>query len=233
MMLMSSLFILPGCSTSYPVTSDTYYSNPDWAPPYYTGVRYYYFPDEEMYYDLSMRQFVYFSNSQWFFSTGLPPYCSGYDLYNGFVIALNVNVYRPWLHHRYYLSHYPRYYYRNYYKGNEWAGMRGFNENVNKPLYTNNGTNNSWSDKIRNNPNTVPQKEKQPGWNVPPAKETAPSGNWKKIGQPVKVKPPMREDRRSNNWGERVNSNPNPGGSSNSNPGNKKEEKSWGKRISR
>ncbi|MFZ4456383.1 MAG: hypothetical protein ACOYOT_09195 [Bacteroidales bacterium] len=112
------------------------YDNPAWAPTYYGGVRYYYFPDLEVYYDLQNRDFVYLSDGRWLFSRELPPFYSDYDLYHSYVISLNVNVFQPWRHHHFYISNYPRYYYRNYYKHDrDYDGIRGFNENDRHPIY--------------------------------------------------------------------------------------------------
>jgi len=110
------------------------YVNPPWAPPYYAGVRYYYFPDLELYYDLADGDFVFLSNGRWYFSRELPPFYSEFDLNNAFVISLNVSVFQPWRHHQFYISHYPRYYYRNFYR-NDHQRMRGFNENERRPIY--------------------------------------------------------------------------------------------------
>src|ERR1035437_4220920 len=91
------------------------YDNPQWAPPYYQGVRYYYLPDIETYYDINSQEFVYLYNGQWCFSRECPFLNTGFDLNNSFAIALDVNVFQPWMHHHYYVSHYPRYYYKDYY----------------------------------------------------------------------------------------------------------------------
>jgi hypothetical protein len=131
--------ILTGCVTSLDSATNrspviVQYENPQWAPSYHSGVRYYYFPDLELYYDLSNRDYIFLNNGQWFFSRNLPPMYADYDLYNGFVISLNVKVYQPWRHHQFYVSNYPRYYYRNYYK-NEHQWVRGFGENDRRPIY--------------------------------------------------------------------------------------------------
>jgi hypothetical protein len=76
---------LTGCDTASPVSAGIHYTNPAWAPPYYTGVRYYYLPDIEVYYDLSGQEFVYLDNGQWLFSPGLPEVYGGYDLLTGFM----------------------------------------------------------------------------------------------------------------------------------------------------
>lgn len=112
------------------------YENPTWAPVYHPGVRYYYFPDLEVYYDLQNRDFVYLNNGRWLFSRELPPFYSDYDLYNSHVISLNVKVYQPWHHHHYYISSYPRFYYKSYYrKHKDCDWIRGFNENDRHPIY--------------------------------------------------------------------------------------------------
>ena len=189
-----SLYGLPGCGTPSYMTSGVHYTNPSWAPPYYTGVRYYYFPDIEAYYDLTDQQFVYLDNGQWFFSPVLPPLYAGYDLYTGYVISLNVNVYRPWLHHQYYISHYPRYYYRSIYRNTDVVNIRGVSENEKKPVYWKQEDRNRINDLRKNDkPMNKPDMYKQP---------QPPVYNGKKIGQTVKVKPEMREKKPTRKKGD-------------------------------
>ena len=116
-------------------STEVSYTNPSWAPPYYQGVRYYYLPDIETYYDLSTGEFVYLNDGQWSYSQDLPSIYSGYDLDNCFTVALDYNVYQPWMHHQYYVSHYPRYYYRDYYDHSNIPNVRGFNENNKSAIY--------------------------------------------------------------------------------------------------
>ncbi len=111
------------------------YENPQWAPPYYQGVRYYYLPDIETYYDINSREFVYLYNGQWCFSRECPFLNTGFDLNNSFAIALDINVFQPWMHHHYYVSHYPRYYYKDYYDHSNIPYVRGFNENSRSAFY--------------------------------------------------------------------------------------------------
>lgn len=110
------------------------YSNvvvPDWAPPYDNPnlVRYYYFPDIEVYYDVWNQDFVYLEDGDWVFSAALPAIYAGFDLYDCFIVVLDYRVYEPWMHHHYYVSHYPRYYYRSFYNVSNTYEIRGFNEN--------------------------------------------------------------------------------------------------------
>lgn len=188
------------------------YVNPPWAPPYVAGVRYYYLPDIEAYYDLSNQDFVYLDNGQWLFSRTLPSLYSWYDLYNGFTIALNVDVFQPWMHNQYYVSHYPRYYYHNKYNDSDLRRIRGFNENGAKPFYRDqenrnfgNGVRNE--NRTGNNPviNNRPENNRRPNnnnQNNRPA-NTHPEATrppqkvgyyGKDIGRPVKVQPHMREN---------------------------------------
>ena len=136
---------------------------------------------------------MYLDNGQWFFSSVLPPLYAGYDLYTGFVISLNVNVYQPWMHHQYYISHYPRYYYHSTYR-NDFANIRGFNENEKKPVYWRQEDRTRINDLRKNDkPLIKPDVHKQP---------QQPVYRGKIIGQPVKVKPEMKEKKPTRKSGD-------------------------------
>lgn len=185
-----------GCGTTSYVSAGVgsqQYINPPWAPPYVAGVRYYYLPDIEVYYDLSNQDFVYLDDGQWLFSSTLPSIYRGYDLYDGFTVALNVGVFQPWMHNQYYVSHYPRYYYRNKYNDNDQGRIRGFNENGAKPFY--------WTQEDRGRMNQLRNTNRPVTNNRPvnthPAATRPPQrvGYYgRDIGQPVKVQPHMREN---------------------------------------
>jgi len=149
--ILLSVFIFNGCNLySYvPSGVQTSYENPQWAPPYYEGARYYYLPDIESYYDLSMNEFITLNNGRWYYSSSIPSMYSGYDLNDCFLVVLNNNVYEPWMHHQYYVSHYPRYYYRDYYDRSNYPYVRGFNENLRSAFYwgeNESGRARSWDD---------------------------------------------------------------------------------------
>ena len=241
---ITSLFFAMGCETSASAVQSESYSNPSWAPAYSPGVRYYYMPDIESYYDLQNKDFVYLNNGQWLFSNDLPPMYSDYDLNFGFAISLNNGVFQPWMHHQYYVSNYPRYYYRNVYKNYDNDGIRGFNENEHKPYYKNpDQRNKTYNVRPNEKPTEIPNRNDDvhrnlpPPQNVPqqtpdrngdihknapqlmlPQKSPTPIGDWhgnppqqnppvfsrqpqktnyygKNIGQPVIVRPNMRESR--------------------------------------
>lgn len=137
--ILLSVFVFTGCNMySYGTSGmQTSYDNPQWAPPYYEGARYYYLPDIESYYDLSMNEFIFLDNGRWYYSRNIPSIYAGFDLNDCFAIVLNNNVYEPWMHHQYYVSHYPRYYYRDYYDHSNIPYVRGFNENRRSAIYWN------------------------------------------------------------------------------------------------
>jgi hypothetical protein len=186
---------LNGCVTTSLVNQNVQYSNPPWAPAYYPGVRYYYIPDIETYYDLSNQDFVYLDNGQWLFSRTLPSFYSGYDLYNGYVIALDQDVFQPWMHHQFYVSNYPRFYYRSVYNNTVIPNIRGFNENERKPVY--------WKQEDKEKMNELRQRsstESNHEISRPPQ-----NSNYygRRIGQPVKVQPQMRENKERNQGSRR------------------------------
>ena len=113
------------------------YNNPQWGPTYYPGARYYYLPDIESYYDLSTGDFILLNMGRWIYVKSIAPYYTSYNLFNGYVVVLNVNVYQPWMHHQYYIRNYPRYYYIDYYDYCNIPYVRGFNENKKAAIYWN------------------------------------------------------------------------------------------------
>jgi hypothetical protein len=173
-LILLSVSIFSGCSvlTYGLLEMRINYENPQWAPPYYSGARYYYLPDLESYYDLSTREFIFLNDGQWCYSYNIPSLYAGYDLNNCFAIVLDVNVFKPWMHHQYYLSHYPRYYYRDYYDHSNIPYVRGFNENSRSAVYwkeNERGRARSWDNQnIRENRDFKYSKEdrqQQKNWN--------------------------------------------------------------------
>lgn len=132
-----AVFIFTSCGTyNYGTAANqTYYENPQWAPDYYQGTRYYYFPDIECYYDIADHDFIFLNNGQWIYVQSISPFYPSFDLYDSYIVVININVYQPWMHHQYYNSHYPKYYYRDYYDHSNIPYVRGFNENQKSAIY--------------------------------------------------------------------------------------------------
>lgn len=140
-----------GMSESNTASARPPHGNPAWAPPYYNGVRYYYLPDIQAYYDIRRDVFVYFRNGQWIFSASLPGIYANFDLHNGFVVALNLRSGEPWRFHNRYVARYPRYYYEKiYYKDNR-RDVRGYNEFSRRPYYSKEGAKHgAWKEMYKN-----------------------------------------------------------------------------------
>ncbi|MDP2887585.1 MAG: hypothetical protein Q8P34_01300 [Bacteroidota bacterium] len=135
--VLLSMTSFNGCNTYRQGTygSQTNYENPQWAPSYYGGTRYYYLPDIESYYDIYTGEFIFLNHAQWIYSPYLPNIYPDFNLNNSFIVVVNSNMYQPWMHHQYYISHFPRYYYRDYYDRSNFAYVRGFNENSSSAIY--------------------------------------------------------------------------------------------------
>lgn len=135
--MLISMTMFNGCSTYRQGTyeSQTSYENPQWGPYYSDGTRYYYLPDIESYYDLYTQEFIFLNQAQWIYSPYLPSIYPDFNLNNSFVVVVNSNIYQPWMHHQYYVSHFPRYYYRDYYDHSNIPYVRGFNENSRSAIY--------------------------------------------------------------------------------------------------
>lgn len=215
--LLVSAFVLTGCYSTSSTASRGQYDAPDWAPAYEPGVRYYYIPDIQTYYDVTSRNFVYLDHGQWIYSSNLPPVYSGYNLYNGYAVALDRRVYEPWRYHQNYEASYPPYYYRNMYPNQNAGTVRGYNENARRPIYSNQARsrhNNTTNNPAPVNPapannqrtNTTPPVHPAPS---PQANRLAPATNptptspstttdSRRVGKPVKVTPDMRQPANNN-----------------------------------
>ena len=100
-------------------------SQPVWGPVGYDHVDYYYLPDIETYYYVPARQFVYFNNGRWIYSSSLPYRYRNYDLNRGYKVVINQP--RPYQNFSMHRAEYSRY--RNY------GGRQMIIRNSNDPRY--------------------------------------------------------------------------------------------------
>ena len=63
-----------------------------WCPTEQNGVRYYYMPDVEAYYNLQSSMFIYREKSGWVEKANLPERFSSYDLNCGYKIMVTGNI---------------------------------------------------------------------------------------------------------------------------------------------
>lgn len=125
-----ALSIGAGCSTGDALSTPSFY-RPAWAPPYADGVRYYYLPDLEIYYDAYTGNYVYWDGFGWSYASRLPAAYRYYDLYNANIVLLDTRIHDPWLYHHHYTSRYPGGYYYYGPRTNSARGHRSrvYNEN--------------------------------------------------------------------------------------------------------
>src|ERR1700712_5576755 len=71
-------------------------SQPEWGPTGYDHADYYYFPDNDIYSDISGKRFIYQERGRWTFATTLPRRYGNTDLYHSYKVVLNER--KPYMH---------------------------------------------------------------------------------------------------------------------------------------
>jgi hypothetical protein len=108
---------------------------PSWGPAGYNGVRYYYLPDVEAYYDVQSSMYIYLSGGRWIHRAYLPVRYRNYDLYGGYkVVMTGYHGSTPYTHFNEYRSKYARGY-RGQAQRN--IGGRPGNGNAREKMYSN------------------------------------------------------------------------------------------------
>ena len=82
-------------------------SPPPWGPVGYSGVRYYYIPGVESYYDIEKSQYIYNSRGVWVHRSTLPSRYRRYDLYKGHKVVMT--EYRGNQPYTYFVAHKKKY----------------------------------------------------------------------------------------------------------------------------
>jgi hypothetical protein len=90
---------------------------PPWGPAEASGVRFYYLPDIEMYFDVNTAEYVYFSGGTWIHTRELPPAYRGHDLYREYKVPLrDYHGDSPWERHEEHHKSYPKGYNHGHYQ---------------------------------------------------------------------------------------------------------------------
>ncbi len=82
-------------------------SQPQWGPVGFDRADYYYFPDLDVYYHVSRKQFIYLYNGRWVFNSNLPRKYANYNLYRGYKVVLNEPT--PYLNYKIHRAKYGKY----------------------------------------------------------------------------------------------------------------------------
>ncbi len=87
---------------------------PPWGPAEASGIRFYYLPDIQMYFDVNSGEYVYYSGGSWVHTRELPHAYRHYDLYNAYKVPLrDYHGEQPWENHRDYHKNYPKGYHKD------------------------------------------------------------------------------------------------------------------------
>lgn len=122
---ISVLFTM--CAPSRPAVVSQPEPPPMWGPVGYDDVRYYYFPDMMVYYDVYSSMYIYPRGNRWVSAYYLPNHYGHYDLYNTYKVGL-MDYYGPSPYHNFNMHR------QQYAVGNQWPtqatiGVRGQNGN--------------------------------------------------------------------------------------------------------
>jgi hypothetical protein len=98
LVFISGLFIR--CAPSRPAVVSYPETPPMWGPAGYDQVRYYYFPDMMVYYDVHSSMFIYPRGSRWVSAYYLPSHYGHFDLYNSYKVVLT-DYYGPSPYHNF------------------------------------------------------------------------------------------------------------------------------------
>lgn len=82
-------------------------NQPAWGPTGYDYAGYYYFPDINVYFDVTNSLFYYLSGSRWISNQYLPSNYRKYDLYTLYKVVINDN--QPWLQNKTHKKSYSQY----------------------------------------------------------------------------------------------------------------------------
>jgi hypothetical protein len=88
-LLFWGMMLLNIGSAQSQVTVELSMGGPAWGPAGHDGVRYYYLPDVEAYYDVQTSMFLYYCNNRWVRRSHLPNRYRNYDLYHGYKVVMN------------------------------------------------------------------------------------------------------------------------------------------------
>jgi len=109
LLISALLLVIAGTMQSQVVVTATVGNPPPWGPAEGVGVRYYYIPDIQAYYDVSSSMYIYNSNGRWIHSANLPRAHRDYDLYSGHKVLLkDYHGERPYDNYKDHQKNYPK-----------------------------------------------------------------------------------------------------------------------------
>lgn len=169
---------------------------PAWGPVGYDYVRYYYFPELDVYFDVPAARFYYFYRGRWVASRYLPARYRHYDLYRTYKVVINTP--EPWVYHRKHKRQFARY--RNYRKQPVIRDSR-------EARYRDSRRNDfRWTEEARPAPRTRPQSPatpRNPGDRNTPSRQPSDTRAPSRSNTPERKNTPVRSTRGSDNSREK------------------------------
>jgi hypothetical protein len=130
---------------------------PSWGPSGYSGVRYYYLPDIECYYDIQNSTFIYMSGNRWIRSRVLPARYRNYDLNRGYkVVMSDYHGNTPYVNFRDYRTRYAK-----GYRGPEQHNNSERNEKQNNQVQQRNDDHSNGNNNQGNDNRYKPENDKK------------------------------------------------------------------------
>ena len=126
---------------------------PLWGPAGYSGVRYYYLPDVEAYYDVQSSMFIYNRGGKWTRGHHLPLQYNSYDLYSGYKVVMT--DYRGNTPYVYFKAHKMKYAKGYHGKDQKTIGNKPGKENNKPSTYSKNPSNKKAAPAHGNNKNNA------------------------------------------------------------------------------
>ncbi|MDP2161631.1 MAG: hypothetical protein Q8K02_14195 [Flavobacterium sp.] len=118
LILLASISILfTMCAPNRPSVVSQPEPPPMWGPMGYDQVRYYYFPDMMVYYDVHSSMFIYPRGNRWVSAYYLPSHYGHFDLYHTYKVGL-MDYYGPSPYHNFNIHR------QQYAVGNQWPAQQ-------------------------------------------------------------------------------------------------------------
>lgn len=105
----AALMLAISCALQAQINISVNITPPDWGPAAATGVRFYFLPDIQVYYDVTDKVFIYRSGTTWVRTATLPGRYGTFNLYTGYKVMLtDADGDRPYEHFDDHCRRYPK-----------------------------------------------------------------------------------------------------------------------------
>jgi len=104
----AGLMLAMSCAVQAQINISVNITPPDWGPDEASGVKFYFMPDIQVYYDVTSKVFIYRSGTTWVRTATLPGRYGTFNLYTGYKVMLHDDDDRPYEHFDEHCKKYPK-----------------------------------------------------------------------------------------------------------------------------